>query len=98
MDRLSTSSYTRVTTFNTVWFWTALYLRTLCDMNVESTMVLIPGHCGIPHHDLADHTAKKAIKAAADNPTSELLFDACKKIPKRLTRSSAVAERPRDAS
>jgi len=52
------------------------HLRTLCEMNVEITVVWIPGHCGIPYH--ADHTAKKAIKTAYHIPNSELSFIACK--------------------
>ena len=57
-------------------------------MNVETSLVCIPGHCGIPQHDLAYQTAGKAIKAAADIPTSELSFDTCKKMIDKQCKAS----------
>ena len=40
------------------------HLRTLCDMNIEVTLVWIPGHCNIYYNDLADLSAKNSIKDA----------------------------------
>ena len=40
------------------------YLRSLDDIEVDVTLVLIPGHCDIHYDDLVDRRAKDSIKVA----------------------------------
>jgi len=55
------------------------HLRTLCDMNIEVTLVWIPGHCNIYYNDLADLNAKNSIKDAYDiSKVSQLTSHTCK--------------------
>ena len=55
------------------------HLRTLCDLNVDVTLIWIPGHSDIYRNELADHSAKNTIQYAYDIPTSsELTFSTCR--------------------
>ena len=50
-----------------------------CDVNINISLVWIPGHSNIYYNDLADLKAKKALKDAYDISTSdEFTFDTCK--------------------
>jgi len=57
------------------------HLRTLSDMNIEVTLVWIPGHCNIYYNDLADLYAKNSIKDAYDiYKVSQLTSHTCKQM------------------
>ena len=38
------------------------HLRALCDLNVDVTLICIPGHSDIYHNELADRSAKNTIQ------------------------------------
>ena len=55
------------------------YLRSFQSMNVKVSLVWIPSHCDIVYNDLADSSAKAAIKDADDITTiAALTTNACK--------------------
>ena len=57
------------------------HLRALCDLNVDITLIWIPGHSDIYHNELADRSAKNTIQYAYDIPTSsELTFSTCRRL------------------
>ena len=57
------------------------HLRTLCDLNVEVTLIWIPGHSDIYHNELADRSAKNTLQYAYDISTSlELTFSTCRRL------------------
>jgi len=57
------------------------HLRTLCDLNVDVTLIWIHGHSDIYHDELADRSAKNTIQYAHDIPTSsELTFSTCRRL------------------
>ena len=46
------------------------YLRSLDDIQVDVTLVLIPGHCDdIHYNDLVDRRAKDSVKVAIEIPS-----------------------------